>query len=78
MEEVAKDTKTGQTVVKIDQKFFRPAEVDLLLGDCTKIEQTLGWKPLVSFDELVREMVEYDLKLAFMNTTENLVTKSCS
>jgi GDPmannose 4,6-dehydratase len=67
MEEVAKDIKTGQTVVKVDQKFFRPAEVDLLLGDCTKIQQTLGWKPLITFDELVREMVEHDL--TFVSTS---------
>ena len=47
--------------VKIDPKYFRPAEVDMLLGDSTKARRVLGWKPKVSFKELVRLMVEADL-----------------
>lgn len=47
--------------VKIDQRFVRPAEVDLLLGDSSKARRQLGWKPRYSFDDLVREMVESDL-----------------
>ncbi len=50
--------------VEIDQRYFRPAEVDLLLGDATKAKQKLGWQPRVSFDELVKMMVEADLELA--------------
>ena len=49
------------TLVKINPKFFRPAEVELLLGDCTPIKKELGWKPKISFDKLVRRMVEFDL-----------------
>ncbi len=49
--------------VKVDQKFFRPAEVDLLLGDPGKAERELGWKPKVSFIDLVKMMVEHDLKV---------------
>jgi GDPmannose 4,6-dehydratase len=49
--------------VKVDQKFFRPAEVDLLLGDPGKARRELGWKPKVSFDDLVKMMVEHDLKV---------------
>jgi len=49
--------------VTVNQKFFRPAEVDILLGDYSKAKSVLGWKPTVLFDELVEEMVEYDLKL---------------
>ncbi len=50
--------------VEIDPRYFRPAEVDLLLGDSTKARQQLGWKPEVSFKELVNMMVEHDLELA--------------
>jgi GDPmannose 4,6-dehydratase len=50
--------------VKIDPRYFRPAEVDLLLADPTKAKTILGWKPKVGFDELVRRMVESDLELA--------------
>ncbi|HYX42794.1 MAG TPA: GDP-mannose 4,6-dehydratase, partial [Pyrinomonadaceae bacterium] len=50
--------------VEIDPRYFRPAEVDLLLGDATKARQVLGWEPKVGFTELVRLMVEHDLKLA--------------
>jgi GDPmannose 4,6-dehydratase len=49
--------------VKIDKKFQRPAEVDLLVGNPTKANQVLGWKPKVGFSELVRKMVEHDLNL---------------
>ena len=46
--------------VKIDQKFIRPAEVDLLIGDSSKAQRVLGWKPKVNFEQLVKIMVEYD------------------
>jgi GDPmannose 4,6-dehydratase len=54
--------KTGQEVVKIDPRYFRPTEVELLIGDATKAQQKLGWKPQYSLQELVAEMVEADLK----------------
>jgi GDPmannose 4,6-dehydratase len=47
--------------VRIDPRFFRPAEVDLLVGDATKAKTTLGWEPKVSFRELVAMMVDHDL-----------------
>jgi len=50
-----------QDVVEIDQKFIRPAEVDLLIGDASKAKEKLGWEPQTSFDELVRIMVEADM-----------------
>lgn len=55
--------------VEIDPRYFRPAEVDYLLGDATKARETLGWKPRVSFRELVTMMVEHDLNLAKQETT---------
>jgi GDPmannose 4,6-dehydratase len=50
--------------VEIDPRYFRPAEVDLLLGDATKARTVLGWDPKVSFDELVRIMIDHDAELA--------------
>ena len=57
------DTRTGQTLVEVDSKYFRPAEVEQLLGDPTKAKTLLGWNPRqTSFEELVRIMVAHDLK----------------
>jgi GDPmannose 4,6-dehydratase len=53
---------TGKILVEVDKKYFRPAEVELLLGDPSKAERELKWKRLVSFQELVSEMVRYDLE----------------
>lgn len=53
-----------QEYVEIDPRYFRPAEVDLLLGDYSKARLKLGWEPKVSFDQLVKLMVDHDLKLA--------------
>lgn len=55
---------TDKVVVKVNPKFYRPAEVDLLLGDCSKAEKKLGWKREISYEELVNRMVENDLKEA--------------
>ncbi|CAA6605299.1 GDP-D-mannose dehydratase, NAD(P)-binding [Rhodospirillaceae bacterium LM-1] len=55
--------KTGQVLVEIDPRYFRPAEVDLLLGDAEKSRAKLGWTPKIHFADLVREMVESDLAL---------------
>ena len=56
------DAKTGRLLVDVDPKFFRPAEVDLLLGNPAKAERELGWKRKVSFRELVKIMIDADLK----------------
>ena len=62
--EAGKNKETGETLVKIDPRYFRPTEVDHLLGDPTKARSALGWEPTVSFDELVKMMVSEDLKEA--------------
>jgi GDPmannose 4,6-dehydratase len=62
--EHAIDTGTGRTVLRIDPRYFRPAEVDTLLGDASKARKQLGWVPEIGFAELVREMVESDWRLA--------------
>lgn len=56
------EAKLGSRIVAIDPRYFRPAEVETLLGDPSKARAELGWQPRVSFDELVSEMVEYDLE----------------
>jgi GDPmannose 4,6-dehydratase len=66
LDEKAYDMNTGKVLVEIDPKYFRPTEVDLLLGDSAKAQQKLGWRPKVTFDELVKMMVEADLKRAEM------------
>ncbi|WP_439814801.1 GDP-mannose 4,6-dehydratase [Zavarzinia sp. CC-PAN008] len=64
VDEVGTDTATGKVVVAIDPKYFRPTEVDLLLGDASKARAKLGWTHTTSFPDLVREMVEADMKVA--------------
>ena len=48
--------------IKVDKRFYRPAEVDLLIADPSKANRKLGWKPKTSFKDLVKMMVEYDIK----------------
>ena len=61
-DEVGIDEKTGETLIEVDPNYFRPTEVDLLLGDPSKAHRELGWKHKVSFDELITEMVNSDLQ----------------
>ncbi|HWG18405.1 MAG TPA: GDP-mannose 4,6-dehydratase, partial [Acidobacteriaceae bacterium] len=63
VEEKAVDKK-GNVIVAVDPRYFRPAEVETLLGDASKAKRELGWTPRITFDEMVREMVESDLKAA--------------
>lgn len=63
VEEKGIDRKTGQVVVKIDPAYFRPSEVDLLLGDSSKAREVLGWKPAVTFKDLAKLMTEKDFEL---------------
>lgn len=58
------DRKTGNCIVSIDPRYFRPAEVETLLGDSSKAKRLLGWEPKTSFEELVREMVDADFEAA--------------
>ncbi|MCZ4336716.1 GDP-mannose 4,6-dehydratase [Shewanella colwelliana] len=59
--EVAKNNATGDILVKVNPKYYRPAEVELLIGDPTKAERELGWKPQTTLEELCKMMVEADL-----------------
>jgi GDPmannose 4,6-dehydratase len=58
------DRRSGRTIIELDSRYRRPTEVDSLLGDASKARRELGWKPRVSFEELVREMAREDLALA--------------
>jgi len=71
IDEKGYDKKTGRLLVDVNPKYFRPAEVELLWGDCTKAEKELGWKRKVSFKGLVKMMVNEDMKtLAGMTSEE--------
>lgn len=70
--EIGIDKKTGKTVVKVNPNFYRPAEVDILLGTPEKATRVLGWKREISFEELVELMVSNDLKLV-----ENEIKSRC-
>jgi GDPmannose 4,6-dehydratase len=66
------DKATGKVLVEVNPKYFRPTEVETLLGDCTKAKTQLGWTPKTSFRELVEMMVEHDLKLVGLNRKDVL------
>lgn len=61
LNEVGIDKKTNKVIIKIDEKYFRPAEVDLLLGDPSKAKKNLGWEPQVKFKDLVKIMIDAEL-----------------
>ncbi len=58
------DAKTGEVLVTVDKKYFRPAEVEYLLGDPTKAQKALGWKPKTAFSELIKLMLDSDIQAA--------------
>ncbi len=63
----------GKDIINVDPKYFRPTEVDLLLGDATKAKEKLGWEPKITLEEMTKEMVESDLKENY----QELVLKEC-
>ncbi|WP_342757067.1 GDP-mannose 4,6-dehydratase [Kineothrix sedimenti] len=63
VDEIGRDKATGKEIVKINKDFFRPAEVDILLGNPAKADRELGWERKISFDELVERMVNNDMEL---------------
>ena len=64
LDEIGVDKESGKTIVSVDPRYFRPTEVDTLLGDPSKAKAKLGWEPKTTFEELVAEMVREDLKSA--------------
>jgi GDPmannose 4,6-dehydratase len=75
IESIINNVKTlvGKSVIEVDPKYFRPAEVDILIGDATKAREKLGWKPKHTLDDLIKEMVESDLERNY----KELVLKRC-
>ena len=67
LNEMGIDAKSGRTLIKVDPRYFRPAEVDSLLGDASRAAEILGWKPKTSFEELIEEMSISDLEWARAN-----------
>jgi GDPmannose 4,6-dehydratase len=63
LDEKGADSATGRTLIEVDPRYFRPTEVELLLGNPAKAERVLGWQRKVSFDDLVNRMVDYDMEL---------------
>ena len=63
LQEVGRDKKSGKILVRIDERYFRPTEVDVLRGDYTKARTQLGWEPTVDLESLIKEMVESELRL---------------
>jgi GDPmannose 4,6-dehydratase len=63
----------GKDIINVDPKYFRPTEVDLLLGDASKAREKLGWKPKITLEEMIEEMVENDLKENY----QELILKEC-
>ncbi len=63
---------TGELVIEIDPRYYRPTEVDLLLGDPTKAKQVLGWQPKVSFGQLVELMVAADLQAIGLDPAQHM------
>jgi GDPmannose 4,6-dehydratase len=63
IEEKGYDSRTGQSLIHVDPRYFRPSEVDLLIGDPSKARQRLGWHHITTFEALVREMMESDLQV---------------
>jgi GDPmannose 4,6-dehydratase len=70
IDEIAIDKNTGKTLIQINPEYYRPAEVETLIGDCSKAKRELGWKPEYTFENLVDEMCEFDLKKAMKKKNE--------
>ena len=62
--EIGRRSDTNEIVIRVDPRYFRPTEVDELVGDSTKARLKLGWSPKISLEELVEEMINEDIKLA--------------
>jgi len=59
LDEIGEDENTGKTIIRVSPKYFRPAEVETLLGDASKAKEKLGWEPKISFNRLVEDMCIY-------------------
>lgn len=74
-DEIAKNKKTGQIIIRNDPFYYRPAEVDHLVGNATKAKNILGWTPETTLDNLIQEMIEYDIQNLNGESNENLIDR---
>ena len=71
VDEYAVDSQSGRVIIRVDHEYFRPAEVETLLGNSDKASKNLGWTPKISFQEMVDEMVSSDYLLAEIEKTQS-------
>ena len=71
VDEVGIDSSTGEVLIEIDPAYYRPTEVEILIGDPTKAKEKLGWEPKVKFEELVRQMAKAEDENVFRKNTVN-------
>ena len=64
LQEKGYDSKTGKLIVSVDPRYFRPSEVETLLGDPSKAREKLGWEPKIKLKEMVHEMMDNDINIA--------------
>ncbi|MBR3643719.1 MAG: GDP-mannose 4,6-dehydratase, partial [Parasporobacterium sp.] len=76
VDEKGYDAKTGRLLVDVNPRYFRPAEVEFLWGDCSKAEKELGWKRKVDFKGLVSMMVDSDMKTITGMSTEEFLNRN--
>ena len=75
LDEIGRRADTNEIVIKIDPRYYRPTEVDELLGDSTKAKNKLNWKPKISLEEMIQEMIKEDLSLAKIEVSQNNKSK---
>ncbi|WP_372639243.1 GDP-mannose 4,6-dehydratase, partial [Fodinibius sp.] len=71
LDEKGINAETGDTIIEIDPRYFRPTEVDLLIGDATRAREDLGWEPKFTFDELIEDMIREDQQEINVNKDKN-------
>ena len=59
---MGKNKENGEVLIEVDKRYFRPTEVDYLQGDASKAKEILDWEPKISFNSMISEMVQYDIK----------------
>ena len=73
-----KKSSGDEKIIEVDPDYFRPTEVQTLLGDASKVKEKLGWEPKISFRELVADMVQHDLELAKKSEPNELISSGHS
>ena len=72
MDEIGRRADTNEIVIRVDKRYFRPREVDSLLGESKKAKEILGWSPQTTLEQLINEMVDYDSRIAEKEASSRL------